>query len=50
MIILYNVININFVNAGYNKVSVNIYDLNGRLIESLYNDYLDYGEYNFGHV
>ena len=40
-------ININFINDGYNKVSVNIYDLNGRLIESLYNDYLEYGEYNF---
>jgi flagellar hook assembly protein FlgD len=28
-------------------VSINIYDLNGRIVDVLYNDQLNYGEHNF---
>ena len=40
-------VNIDFSNNRYGKISINIYDLNGRLVESVYNDYLDYGDHSF---
>ena len=40
-------LNINFNLSIYSNVSINIYDLNGRIVDVLYNDQLNYGEHNF---
>ena len=40
-------VNISFINNDNKKISIDIYDINGRLVENIYNDYLNYGEHNF---
>ena len=40
-------VNINFYNPSSEKISVNIYDLNGKLIETLYNNQLNSGSHTF---
>ena len=36
-------VNIRFFNPTYNKISISIYDLNGKLVETIYDDNLDRG-------
>ncbi len=40
-------VNINFFNPAQSDVKISIYDLNGRLIEQVYNGLLGYGNHNF---
>ena len=40
-------VNISFINNNNNQISINIYDIKGRLVEIIYDDYLNYGEHNF---
>ena len=47
MFIITNKFNISFINNDNKKISIDIYDINGRLVENIYNDYLNYGEHNF---
>ena len=40
-------VNVSFFNPTNNQVSVKIYDLNGRLIDTLYDNYLNNGNHSF---
>ena len=40
-------VNVNFFNPGNNLVSVKIYDLNGKLVDTLHDDFLSNGNHTF---